>query len=533
MRTPSPSFLGLLLACGVSIGLGAWWLKSPPESAASRPQAATASDAEPGVLRIGVEGELLPINPLETASSYSAQLCGWIFDGLMTFDTSGNTAPNLAHRYEVSEDGCTYTFWLRPGVRFHDGQPLTAGDVVFSYEVYRNLPAGNTRRQDTEYLSQVDRVADGAVQCRLARPNAEFLSHCATYEILPSHCLRTAEDRARFGRQPVGSGPFRFLEWRPDGGVELAAYGQYHLGPPRLQRIVVKPAPNVATAWTRFLAGETDMLSWTGLDASQLTRDRGMRVVKIPGQIVYSLIFNPRHPVVADVRVRRALCAMLDRNLLATQVSLPCVPSPSIFPEEWRSAPTEGQEGVSATEAEALMQAAGWHRNPAGDFERDGQVLSLPVLVCSDTAERGEVALALRQQFTASGVRTEIRYRAEDAEGDGGDARLGALLSGSVLGVSPCVTSRSWRQESGPGAKAWFLPSQLAALFSELAVTEKHAAQIELCARIEALIAEQALLVPLVVPINCEYTSPRFQGDLQAFFRSRCSAAAVLGWHVE
>ncbi len=256
-----------------------------------------------------------------------------IYEGLVTFDAQNRVAPQLAAKWEVSPDGRTYTFHLRPGARFHNGQPATAADVKYSLERalwpdtrsssaanylpgvlgVRDVAAG--RRRDLPGV----RVADAhTVVITMDKPRGYFLS-ALTY---PSNWVVCKEAIQKNGgmldeQAAVGTGPFRLAEYHHAAKATMEASPEYDGPKPLLRRIERRIVLDPQTRHLMYENGETDLNSETTLDAQRDQQDPKLKsqLLLLPAASVNYLCMHPRlQPAFRDVRVRRAFAEALDRE---------------------------------------------------------------------------------------------------------------------------------------------------------------------------------------------------------------------------
>jgi peptide/nickel transport system substrate-binding protein/oligopeptide transport system substrate-binding protein len=276
--------------------------------------------------------------------AYQWQLVEEIFDGLVGLDPDLNVVPALARTWTVSPDGLTYTFGLWPEARFHNGRAVTAGDVVYSFlraarvrgglageyvSHIRGMPEAVSGRADS--VAGMEVVDPSTLVIRLARPYTPFLATLAIPQlgIVPRE---EAEGRgARFARQPVGSGPFRVLEWRADDVLVLVANEAYHLGRPFMDRVEVQFADWWSNALDRFLSGEVDMALLGREDRARLPKD--VPVVQRLELGMLCLGLNTAFPPLGDARVRQAIALSLDREAMVEASGRVALPSRGVVPD--------------------------------------------------------------------------------------------------------------------------------------------------------------------------------------------------------
>ncbi len=287
-----------------------------------------------GTFRLVVEAPH-DLDPAAVESVYDALPVGQLFDGLVALDPGLNIVPALADTWTISRDGRTYTFHLRDGIRFHDGTPLTAGDVVYSVkrlldprrekksigvsylQVMEGAPAYSTGR--THELPGIRMIDASRVEIRLARPYLSFLYVLAMDDlrIVPEKRLKDAGEAA-FRRAPIGTGPFRLEAWT-DSELSLAANKDYFGGPPYLDRVVIL-FPRVDEhdgGNARFLRGETEMVEPTSETLSPLLDDPGVEVHRYQDLSLSFMGMSTGKPPLDDVHVRRAIAYAVDRKSLA------------------------------------------------------------------------------------------------------------------------------------------------------------------------------------------------------------------------
>ncbi len=242
--TTSLSRRGFLRLAG--LGAGASVLRPRPARAAGEQR-----------LVIGMASEPIHLDPMRSNDSASQYAYNLVYDRLVTLDEKLQPAPAAAESWQVSADGTVYTFRLRKGIRFHDGSPLTAEDVKFSFERILDPKNASDKRSFISVVKQVEVVDPLTVRLRLEAPYAPFLFQ-ARQHIVPKAAAEKAGDN--FTRRPIGSGPFRFVEWQVNDRLALARSDAYWLARPHLEQVVMKPIPDRAVAASNLLAGDVDLI---------------------------------------------------------------------------------------------------------------------------------------------------------------------------------------------------------------------------------------------------------------------------------
>ncbi len=412
MRSPYQPRWPLLLAlvAGVGILTALAYLEPGSEPSSEELPAHGGSYIE------GVAGAPSRINPLfATFNEVDSDLSSLIFSGLVRLGPKGDVQPSLAELPKVTPDGLSYAFELRRGLVWHDGQPLTADDVLFTIRAIQE-PDFQGDPVLADVFRDVDAEApdDHTVILTLSQPFAPFLSYAAV-GILPEHLLGELDAAGMaetpFNQRPVGSGPFR-LTSLGDTGAQLESFDAYHLGRPRLDKLEIRFYPDDARLLNALFDEEVDgALFRPGMDPADITR-----IDSDPGWVrrslhttAYGLVYlNSAVPIFQDVRVRHALQQGLNRealinDLLAGQ-ALP-VDSP-IIRDLWASVPDPDAYAFDPARAEALLSDAGWLRDETG-WVKDGTILAF-ILSSSDDPTQSRVAQQIARHWQELGVQVEV-----------------------------------------------------------------------------------------------------------------------------
>ena len=350
--------------------------------------------------------------------------------GLMTllaYDADLSLEPYLAESWEVSPDGTEITFRLRGDVSWHDGEPTTARDVVFTYLRVTDPRTGfpNPAQWDHYVRGEegIEVVDDRTVRVSL-RPHSEFMDAWTTLAIMPEHLLGDVppEDLGAhpFGTVcPVGNGPFVFREHRvQDRWVFDAnpAFPEALGGRPHLDRYVYRIIPDEATLLSELLAGGIDVFIAPSPDQAEvIAADPRLELRHYAFRNVVFTVWNSRHPALADARVRRAITMATPRQEIVEalthgygSVALGRVPP---FHRAYEADPDWGLRHDPAA-ARALLERAGWtDRNGDGVRESaDGTPLSFTIRYNTGNEARAEIAEIMRARLADAGV--EVRTEA-------------------------------------------------------------------------------------------------------------------------
>ncbi|GAB6143638.1 ABC transporter substrate-binding protein [Desulfocicer niacini] len=261
-------------------------------------------------LTIGISKEPAKLNPVLIPGIYGEALAGNIFDTLISFKESASTpAPGLAESWEISEDGKKYTFHLRKGVKFHNGQPLTSADVKYTIEATMDPANASPSKEFFAPVDRVETVDNFTINLFLKDAYAPLLLALGspTSGILPKELVsRVGMDE--FDSHPVGTGPFMFVEWLPDERIVLKKNPNYFLGVPNLDRVIFRPVPKPEVMAAEIESGGIDIAQQIlPQDISRLAKDDRLKVMTIPGLGNSYIGFSYKTMPFADVRFRKAI----------------------------------------------------------------------------------------------------------------------------------------------------------------------------------------------------------------------------------
>ena len=401
-------------------------LSQQPVSVITLPEAAPG-----GIYTEALVGSMGRLNPmLDWNNSADRDIDRLIFSGLIRFDSRGLPQPDLADSWGASADGTIYNFSIRPNAVWHDGQPVTSDDVLFTIEMIKS--AGSLFPQDVKDLwSQVEvkRLDDKTFQIKLPEPFAPFLDY-ATFGVLPKHLLESIPAdqlaTAEFNLSPIGSGPYKFDSLLTSGGqitgVVLVPNPDYFIQPPFIEQVVFRYYPNSASAFAAYQQGEV-------LGVSQLTNDVLGAALEEPTLSVYTsrlpqmgMVFlnnnNPNVPFLGNANVRRALLLGVNRNIIVSHIlkGQAVIANGPILPGSWAYYEDIEKFEYDPDAATALLKEEGFVI-PAGGGDvraKDGQFLTF-TLVHPNDALHTQIAQAIQSDWALIGVRIDLQAVAYDS----------------------------------------------------------------------------------------------------------------------
>lgn len=358
--------------------------------------------------------DLQSINPLVAVHPLAKQVQNHVlFVTLAARDTAFVPVPRLAG-WEWSDDRRELRFELRRDVPWHDGRPTTAEDVVFTLDRARDPRVAYPRAGELAGLAAVRAADSFAVVVRFERPQPVFPDVFTDLAILPAHLLASVPpERFRddaFNRQPVGNGPFAFVEYRPGQRWVFRRHAAFPaaLGVPAIERLVVLVVDEPATKLAALTSGELDFAGISPSHAAFVRDNPRLRLVDYPIDLTYGVLFNLRRPPFDDARVRGALSRAIDRTAII-EGYLFGFGEPAAGPvhptHPWAAA--AAAVGYAPDAAARLLDDAGWARGAGTWRERAGTRLGFELL----TVGSGDLALEqmLVAQWRAIGADVRIR----------------------------------------------------------------------------------------------------------------------------
>jgi peptide/nickel transport system substrate-binding protein len=370
---------------------------------------------------IGSLGRLNPV--LDWNNTADRDVNRLIFSGLIRFDSHGLPQADLAESWGTSADGTLYNFSLRPNAVWHDGEPVTSDDVIYTIELIKS--SASLFPQDIKELwSQIEvkKLDEHTLQFRLPEPFAPFLDY-ATFGVLPKHLLESvpADQLAisDFNLKPVGTGPYKFDHLMISGGqitgVVLNVNEDYYLAQPFIEQVVFRFYTDSASAFDAYQQGEVLGISQITIDVLEqalMQENLSVYTSRLPQMsIVFLNLNDPSLPFMQVANVRRALLLGINRNNIASRIlkGQAIVADGPILPGSW--AYYDGNEHLDYDpDAAATLLKEEGYVIPAGGGDvraKDGQSLTFS-LVHPDDEIHTRIAQAIQSDWALIGVKVEL-----------------------------------------------------------------------------------------------------------------------------
>ena len=425
-----------VIACGMTalvlVLLTGCDLTSSSMPTAETPAAATATaDSAPGnapaatetaptvpqggAFTLRIDADVPDLKPWDLRSRGEEHIADLMYNGLVRLDDQLEPQPDLAEKWETSPDGGLITFTIRSGVTWHDNQPLTSDDVLWTLNMLRTITPTNALLSDLRAnIGQVRSPITQTVVISLTQPYAPLLSELAV-PILPRHRLqnRPPEEisELNFWEIPVGSGPFKFDTRNPNQSISFTRNDAFFRGRPNLDQVALVVAPDAGVA--------ADALSDDLLAAefpntqpfSGTTQSAALRVGAYQENGWYGVVFNVRpERIFSDLRLRQALARAVNVEALVADVTqgqgVPIVST--LAQESWAYPQDLALEPQNLEQARQLLEDAGWTLGADGVRQKDGQPLSARIWVRGDDARRVAASERIVEAAREIGMQLEV-----------------------------------------------------------------------------------------------------------------------------
>ena len=413
----------LLIVLIALIAIGVLLLVQQPTLPGADPEAAPLSGGVYTEALIGSPGRLNPL--LDYYNQADHDIDRLIYSSMIRFDDRGLPQGDLVETWGISKDGKTYYFSIRPNANWHDGQPVTSDDILFTVELLREdtLPIPDDLRNFWQQV-EVNAIDEKTIQFILREPFAPFLDYL-TFGVLPGHILggKTVDELvdADFNLRPVGSGPYRFqglnVEQGNITGVVLAANKDYHGKAPFIEQVVFRYFADSSAALAAYKAGEVQGISQISPDVlPQALQEPTLNLFTGRLPRLSMILFNlnaPELPFFQDLSVRRALMMGLNRSYIVDRIlgGQAILANSPIFPDSWAY-----YDGVTRIEynpdaAIALLKKAGYSIPAEGGNVRanaDGVRLEFE-LVYPGSEPYEAIAAWVKSEWARLGVQVTLK----------------------------------------------------------------------------------------------------------------------------
>ena len=383
--------------------------KSPPSPGTSTP-------AYGDILIEGSIGDASNLIPILSTDSTSHGISAMIFNGLVKYDKDMNIVGDLAESWDISPDGLVITFHLRKGVTWHDGRPFTADDVMYTYKVTIDPKTPTAYSGDFLKVKKAEVIDTHTFRVTYDKPFAPALPSWGA-SILPAHLL-DGRDIANtpFARNPVGTGPYRFREWKTGQKIALVQNPTYFEGRPYTDGYLVRIIPDMATMFLELKAMGIDQMNLTPLQYTRQTENdlfrTNYRKYRYPSFGYTYLGYNLANPLFRDRRVRQALSYAINKKEIIDGVLLGLGQEATgpYKPGTWAYNSNVRRYPYDPAKAKELLLASGWKDTDGdGTLDKDGKPFAFEIITNQGNEVRAKCAEIVQRRFADVGISVKIR----------------------------------------------------------------------------------------------------------------------------
>lgn len=513
------------------------------------PQAASG-----GIYTEALVGSLQRLNPiLDQANEADQDVDRLIFSGLIRFDSQGNPEGDLAKNWGASEDGTLYTFELNDKVKWHDGQPLSVDDVLFTIDLIRK--GGSTIPADlSKFWTDIETIKLDSthLQFKLPQAFAPFLDYL-TFGVLPQHLLdgMTYDEilNSTFNLQPVGSGPFMFSDISVEGdqikGITLSAFKDYYGQVPYIQEIVFRYYPDSQSAYQAYKDGYVQGISKVTNDVLPdvlANNDLGVYTGRMPQlSMVFVNLKDESVSFFQDAKVRKALYLAINRQQIINQVydGQAIKANGVIFPGTWAYLDSTPTYSYDPDQAKELLKEIGYE--VSGDTEpvrKKGDTELKFVLSYPDDDLHKEIAEMIQKDWQALDISVTLEavpvdvFVTEKLDSRGYQAALVDINFANSPDPDPYPFWDQGQITGGQNYSQWS-DRTVSDTLEQARVTVDQAERTRLYHNFQYLFAEQLPAFPLFYPVYNYAVDKQIQGvTMGPLFSSSDRFDTVTGWYM-
>ena len=365
----------------------------------------SGSSGSGGTLVVGMGGDPATFNPDARPDDFFYYVAQNIYSRLVKLNHNQEIIPDLAEKWEVSDDGLTYTFHLRKNVKWHDGEPFSASDVKFTLDFIRTKAFIAPSFMSVAEVSTPD---DHTVVVKLSQPDAAFLGNLAWYGtfIVAEHIYNDENWDAGLEIEPVGTGPFKFVEYKPGVSLTLERFDDYFGQVPKVERLVYSIIGDPNTMVQSFYNGDLDILGMAppSAEAQKILDSKDYVTVPVVAPYRNYLFFNVAAEPFDKPEGRRAVALALNNEEISTRAMKGLGQPAEYFVSpafKWAVADEYRVPGHDPEQAMKLLEQTGYKKNASGHY------LSLTMEVMSAGAFP-DMATVIKEQLAQVGIDVQI-----------------------------------------------------------------------------------------------------------------------------
>jgi len=470
---------------------------------------------------IGDASNLLPILSTDSASH---QISSMIFNGLVKYDKDLNIVGVLAESWDISPNGLVITFYLRKDVKWHDGHPFTAEDVLYSYQITIDPKTPTAYAGDFLKVKKAEVIDPYTFRVTYDKPFAPALMSWGA-AVYPRHLLAGKDiTQSPLAFHPIGTGPYRFKEWVRGQKIVLVSNHEYFEGRPWIDGFIMRIIPDTATMFLELRGNGIDRMNLTPLQYTRQTERPAFKNNFNKYQYLsfsYTFLgYNLKNPLFQDKRVRQALAYAVDKNAIISGVLLGLGQPATgpLRPETWAYNPNIRTYPHDPEKARQLLAEAGWTpgKNREGLLEKDGRVFSFEIITNQGNETRIKCAEIIQENLKRVGIDVKIRVLEWSAFINDfiNKKAFEATILGWTITMDPDMYDVWHSSKTGPRELNFisFANSEVDALLERGRSTFDQDERKRCYHRIQEIIAEEQPYNFLYVPDALPIVQARFRG---------------------
>jgi peptide/nickel transport system substrate-binding protein len=387
----------------------------------------------PGVLRFAENQDINTLNPVIGANATTGDLSMFIFSYAVRYNSKAQPVADAlievptVENGDVSKDGRTLKYKLRHNITWQDGRPLTCADLKFTWQVVMNPKTNVATTEGYKDIKDIDCSDPYVAVVHMKKLYAPYLQQLwgvnGNAPILPKHLLEKYNqsgsiNNAPYNALPIGSGPFRVVEWQRGNEVRMEAYTKYFMGKPKLNEVVFKIMPDENTNETQLQTHETDMLArgtginWPRYEALAANPKNGLTAIRVDSFLFDHIDFNLRSPILSDRNVRVALAYATNRSEIigkimhGSAVAAETDQSPVL---SWAYTPDFEHHPFDPSKAKQILDADGWSVGRDGIRVKNGQRLEFDLSTQTEATNGRAIQTLVQREWHDVGVQADVK----------------------------------------------------------------------------------------------------------------------------
>lgn len=368
------------------------------------------------ILVRGEIGDASNLIPLLASDSASHSIAGMVYNGLVKYDKNMNIIGNLAESWDITGNGLVITFHLRKDVKWHDGQPFTASDVLYTYQITVDPQTPTAYAEDFKMVKKAEVLDDYTFRVTYDKPFAPALISWSS-SILPRHLLSGKDiTKSPLARHPIGTGPYKFKEWLTGQKIVLVSNHDYFEGRPYIDGQITRIIPDTATMFLELRAQNLGMMGLTPMQYKRQTENNlfknNFNKYRYLSFAYTYLGYNLKNPLFTDKRVRQAISYAINKDEIISGVLLGLgKPATGPYkPGTWAYNNKVRVYNYNPQKARELLREAGWTKlNKDGALEKDGKPFIFEIVTNQGNETRQKCAEIIQRQLAEVGIKVKIR----------------------------------------------------------------------------------------------------------------------------